>query len=108
VKKLVVAAVVAAGLIGASAPSAPAAEPVAITGPCATQQALFEKYNIQIDMYAPAASWLYGTICGVTDDQTAPAPCAGAWFLMEKYGIELGMHSEELSFVLRTVCGVTG
>ena len=106
-RKLMITAVVAAGLIGASAPSAQAAETVAITGPCATQQALFEKYNIQIDMYAPAASWLYGTICGITDHQTTPAPCAGVRFLMDKYGIELAMHFPLLEDTLGAVCSVT-
>jgi hypothetical protein len=60
-------ALTAAVVLAAAGPStASAAEPVTITGPCAVQQALFGKYGIQIDMYAPAVSYAYGTVCGVT------------------------------------------
>ncbi len=107
-RKLMVAAVAALSVAAGSAPTAQAAETVAATGPCATQQALFEKYNIQIDMYAPAASWLYNTVCGITDQQVRPAPCAGVRFLMDKYGIELGMHFPLLEDTASAVCGVTG
>ena len=62
-KKLGIAVLATASIVGASAQSASAAE---IDGPCATQQALFEKYNIQIDMYSPEVSWAYNTVCGVT------------------------------------------
>jgi hypothetical protein len=65
-KKLGIAALAAASLVGAGAQSAQAAEPVVITGPCAIQQNLFDKYNIQIDMYAPLVSYAYGTVCHVT------------------------------------------
>ena len=63
-KKLGIAALVAASLVGASAQSASASEPIG--GPCATQRDLFDKYNIQIDMYAPAVSWAYTQVCNVT------------------------------------------
>jgi hypothetical protein len=59
--KLAVAALAAASLVGATAPSASAAD-----GPCATQRALFEKYNIQTDMDAPAVAWAYNTACAHT------------------------------------------
>ena len=63
-KKLGIAALVAASIVGATAQSASAA--AQIEGPCTTQRALFEKYNIQIDMYSPEISWAYTTVCGVT------------------------------------------
>ena len=63
-KKLGIAVLVAASIVGASAQSASAA--AQIDGPCAKQQELFEKYNIQIDMDAPEVSWAYNTACGVT------------------------------------------
>jgi hypothetical protein len=60
-KKIGIAAVAAVALMAGGAQSANAA-----VGPCATQQALFDKYNIQIDMYAPEVSWAYGTVCRTT------------------------------------------
>ncbi len=62
-KKLGMAVLAAASIVGASAQSASAAQ---IDGPCAKQQELFEKYNIQTDMDAPAVAWAYNTACGVT------------------------------------------
>ena len=63
-KKLGIAVLAAASIAGASAQSASAA--VYVPGPCERQQELFEKYNIQIDMYSPEISWAYNTVCGVT------------------------------------------
>ena len=63
-KKLGIAVLAAASIVGASAQSASAAS--APEGPCATQQGLFETYNIQTDMNAPAVAWAYNTVCGVT------------------------------------------
>ena len=63
-KRLGIAVLVAASFAGASAQSASAA--VEVKGPCETQRELFEKYNIQIDMYSPEISWAYNTACGVT------------------------------------------
>jgi hypothetical protein len=63
-KKLGIAVLAAASIVGATASSANAAE--VYTGPCDVQRSLFETYNIQIDMDAPAVSWAYGTVCGVT------------------------------------------
>jgi hypothetical protein len=48
-----------------AAPAATAAAPPTLA-PCETQRELFDKYNIQIDMYAPAVSWAYTTACSVT------------------------------------------
>ena len=64
-KKLGIAVLAAASIAGATAQSA-SATAAQIDGPCATQQALFEKHNIQLDMYAPEVSWAYNTACGVT------------------------------------------
>jgi hypothetical protein len=63
-KKLGIAVLAAASIVGATAQSASAAS--APAGPCETQRALFEKYNIQIDMYSPEISCAYNTACGVT------------------------------------------
>jgi hypothetical protein len=63
-KKLGIAVLAAASIAGAGAQSASAAE--VYDGPCDAQRSLFEKYNIQIDMYAPLVSHTYGTVCGVT------------------------------------------
>ena len=63
-RKLGIAALLAASVVGASAQSAAAAPD--IDGPCETQQALFDKYGIGLNMYAPEVSWAYNTACGVT------------------------------------------
>jgi hypothetical protein len=65
-KKLGIAALAAASLVGAGAQTAQAAEAVDYKGPCATQRDLFATYNIQTDMDAPAVGWAYGTVCSVT------------------------------------------
>lgn len=44
----------------------PAAEAQAYQGPCETQRALFEKYNIQIDMNAPLVADVYNAGCSRT------------------------------------------
>ena len=62
-KKVGIALLAAASIVGFSAQSAQAAE---ITGPCAKQQELFEKYNIQIDMYFPLFSDTYNAVGRVT------------------------------------------
>ena len=43
---------------------APSAQ--AYVGPCAQQRALFEKYNIQLDMDAPLVGAAYGEACRQT------------------------------------------
>lgn len=48
-----------------AAPLATAAAPPTLA-PCETERELFDKYNIQIDMYAPAVSRAYTTACSVT------------------------------------------
>ena len=63
-KKLGIAVLAAASIAGASAQGASAA--AEINGPCETQRGLFEKYNIELHMYAPEVSWAYNTACGVT------------------------------------------
>ena len=62
-KKLGIAVLAAASIVGATAPSANAAE---IKGPCESQRELFEKYNIQTNMDAPLVAFAYNTACGVT------------------------------------------
>jgi hypothetical protein len=63
-KKVGIAAFAAVCLLGANAPGANAAQ--VYTGPCAIQQNLFQKENIQIDMYSPIVSGAYGAVCRVT------------------------------------------
>jgi hypothetical protein len=61
-KKFAIAAVAAMAVtVGA-----PVATAGAAYGPCYTQQSLFEKYNIQTDMDAPAVAYAYNTVCSVT------------------------------------------
>lgn len=60
-RRFALAALAAAGLLAAGAPGAVAAD-----GPCAQQRALFEKHNIQVDMYAPLVGVAYGEICSRT------------------------------------------
>lgn len=62
-KKLAMAVLVAASVAATGAQSASAAE---APGPCEQQRALFEKYDIQLNMDAPAVAWAYNTACGVT------------------------------------------
>jgi hypothetical protein len=62
-KKLGIAVLVAASIVGGSAQSAAAAD---VPGPCERQRELFEKYNIQVDLYSPELSYAYTTACGVT------------------------------------------
>ena len=62
-KKFGIAVLAAASLAGAGAQSASAAD---VPGPCERQRELFEKYNIQTDMDAPAVAYAYNTACGVT------------------------------------------
>jgi hypothetical protein len=59
----VLAVLAVAGLALIPAASAQASEN---TGPCATQQALFEKHNIEFNMNAPLVAYAYNTACGVT------------------------------------------
>jgi hypothetical protein len=44
----------------------PAASAQAYQGACETQRALFEKYNIQIDMNAPLVAYVYNEACSHT------------------------------------------
>jgi hypothetical protein len=44
----------------------PATSAQAYQGPCETQRALFEKYNIQIDMKAPLVAYVYNEGCSTT------------------------------------------
>ena len=44
----------------------PAASAQAYEGPCAKQRALFEKYNIEFNMHAPAVEYAYGETCSRT------------------------------------------
>ena len=62
-KKLGIAVLAAASIVGASAQGASAAT---IPGPCERQQELFEKYNIQTDMNAPLVAYAYNTACDIT------------------------------------------
>ncbi len=62
-KKLGIAVLAAASIMGATAQSSSAAD---VPGPCERQQKLFETYNIQTDMNAPPVAWAYNTACGVT------------------------------------------
>jgi hypothetical protein len=59
IKKFAVAALAATGLVAVAGPSAANAW----TGPCATQRALFEKYNIQFDMHQEQVEAAYGEAC---------------------------------------------
>ena len=54
----------ALAVVGAAA--IPATSAQAYEGPCATQRALFEKYNIQIDMKAPLVADAYNEGCSHT------------------------------------------
>lgn len=60
-KKIAIAAVAAMSLAGATAPSAEAYE-----GPCAKQQKLFDKYNVEIRIDSPVLSYAYNEACDVT------------------------------------------
>jgi hypothetical protein len=60
-KKIAIAALVVAGLAGASATNAAAA-----AGPCATQQALFEKYGIGLGMHQEEVEAAYSAVCRTT------------------------------------------
>ena len=62
-KKLGIAVLAAASVVGATAQSANAASS---DGPCATQRALFEKYDIELNMNAPLVGYAYNTACDVT------------------------------------------
>jgi hypothetical protein len=62
-QKLGIAVLIAASFAGTVAPSASAA---GVGGPCTTQQALFDKYGIGLNMDAPVVGFAYGTACGVT------------------------------------------
>ena len=62
-RKLGIAALMAASVIGGSAQSASAAE---APGPCERQQELFEKYNIQLNMDAPLVGEAYNAVCDRT------------------------------------------
>jgi hypothetical protein len=57
----VLLALVVAGVAAIPANSAQAYE-----GPCAQQRALFEKYNIQLDMNAPLVGAVYNAACSAT------------------------------------------
>lgn len=62
-KKIAVAACAAVALVSALAPAgAQAGEPA----PCSTQQALFDKYGIGLNMDAPLVGYAYGTVCAIT------------------------------------------
>jgi hypothetical protein len=61
-KKVVLAGLTAMSIVAV----APAATAGAATGPCASQRALFEKYNIQTDMDAPLVGYAYNEVCAVT------------------------------------------
>jgi hypothetical protein len=50
----------------AGAAAIPATSAQAYQGPCETQRALFEKYNIQIDMKAPLVADAYNAGCSQT------------------------------------------
>jgi hypothetical protein len=58
VRRAALAVLAGAAFVVAAAPGAQAAE-----GPCAQQRALFEKYNIQLDMHAPLVEGAYGELC---------------------------------------------
>ena len=62
-KKLGIAALLAASVLGGSAHSVSAAE---VPGPCERQQALFEKYNIEFGMDAPLGGDAYNAACDAT------------------------------------------
>ena len=64
-KKLGIAVLAAASVAGATAQSAQATA-ADVDAPCATQQALFDKYGIGLNMDAPLVGYVYGTVCGVT------------------------------------------
>src|SRR3954453_20014640 len=53
-------------LAGGGAAAIPASSAQAYQGPCETQRALFEKYNIQIDMNAPLVGYAYNEGCSHT------------------------------------------
>jgi hypothetical protein len=61
-RKLTITALVAAAAFAATA-TAPAQ---AYTGPCATAQTLFEKYNIQLDMHFPLLEDTSREVCRTT------------------------------------------
>ena len=62
-RKFAVAAAAAVALMSSAAPAGATAGEVA---PCATQQALFDKYGIGLNMDAPLVGYVYGTVCSVT------------------------------------------
>ena len=61
-KKLALAALLAAGIAGASAQTAAAGT----AGPCASVQALFDKYGIGLGMHQPEVEYVYGQVCQIT------------------------------------------
>ena len=62
-KKFGIVAVLAVGVAGALAPAAGATQPA---GPCATQQALFDKYGIGLNMHQAEVEYVYGQACQIT------------------------------------------
>lgn len=63
-KKIGIGVLAAAGLMGASAPSAGAE--VGPPKPCETQRALFEKYNIEFGMHQEEVEAAYTWTCSQT------------------------------------------
>ena len=61
-KRAGIAALAALGLVGVFAPSAGATT----YGPCAAQQALFDKYGIGLNMHQEQLEEAYGTVCRIT------------------------------------------
>ena len=61
-KKVVLAGLAAMSIVAV----APVATAGAATGPCESQRALFEKYNIELNMNAPAVAYAYNEACAVT------------------------------------------
>ena len=63
-RRLAIATLIAAGLAGASAPSANAADP--IVQPCASVSEMFEDANVQAPPTHPAVGTVYRAVCKVT------------------------------------------